>query len=97
MPFKVVVVGGGVSGLMAARQLSYFGLDITVIEARVCQLATASMGLKEEQNTVCRKFGCMFCALPVKVLSVWNSYDSNTILLLQSRKVFSLKLLFDFL
>ena len=36
MPFKVVVVGGGVSGLMAARQLSYFGLDVTVIEARVC-------------------------------------------------------------
>ena len=35
MPFKVVVVGAGVSGLMAARQLSYFGLDVTVIEARV--------------------------------------------------------------
>ena len=35
MPFKVVVVGGGVSGLMAARQLSYFGLDVTIIEARV--------------------------------------------------------------
>jgi NADH dehydrogenase FAD-containing subunit len=40
MPFKVVVLGGGVSGLMAARQLSYFGLDVTVIEARVWQLAT---------------------------------------------------------
>lgn len=35
MPFKVVVIGGGVSGLMSARQLSYFGLDVTVIEARV--------------------------------------------------------------
>ena len=35
MPFKVVVIGGGVSGLMAARQLMYFGLDVTVIEARV--------------------------------------------------------------
>ena len=35
MPFKVLVVGGGVSGLMAARQLSYFGLDVTIIEARV--------------------------------------------------------------
>lgn len=36
MPFKVVVIGAGVSGLMAARQLMYFGLDVTVLEARVC-------------------------------------------------------------
>jgi lysine-specific histone demethylase 1 len=34
MPFKVVVVGGGVSGLMAARQLTYFGLDVSILEAR---------------------------------------------------------------
>ena len=38
MPFKVVVVGGGVSGLMAARQLTYFGLDVSILEARVCPL-----------------------------------------------------------
>ena len=38
MPFKVVVVGAGVSGLMAARQLYNFGLDVTVVEARVCVL-----------------------------------------------------------
>ncbi len=37
MPFKVVVLGAGVSGLMAARQLSYFGLEVTVIEARVSE------------------------------------------------------------
>ena len=36
MPFKVVVVGSGVSGLMAARQLTYFGLDVSILEARVC-------------------------------------------------------------
>lgn len=35
MPFKVVVIGAGVSGLMAARQLMYFGLEVTVLEARV--------------------------------------------------------------
>ena len=37
MPFKVVVVGGGVSGLMAARQLTYFGLDVSILEARVSE------------------------------------------------------------
>ena len=46
MPFKVVVVGGGVAGLMAARQLYYMGLDVTVIEARV-------RGMKREER---RKF-----------------------------------------
>lgn len=35
MPFKVAVVGGGISGLMAARQLQQFGLDVTIFEARV--------------------------------------------------------------
>lgn len=35
MPFKVVVVGSGVSGLMVGRQLQSFGLEVTVVEARV--------------------------------------------------------------
>jgi len=40
MPFKVVVIGGGVSGLVAARQLMYFGLEVTVVEARVSSCET---------------------------------------------------------
>ncbi len=35
MPFRVVVVGGGVSGLVAARQLMYFGVEVVVVESRV--------------------------------------------------------------
>ena len=35
MPFKVLVLGAGMAGLVAARQLQFFGLDVTVLEPRV--------------------------------------------------------------
>ena len=38
MPFKVLVLGAGMAGLVAARQLQFFGLDVTVLEPRVSSL-----------------------------------------------------------
>lgn len=36
---KVVVIGAGVAGLSAARQLKFFGCDVIVVEARVSFLS----------------------------------------------------------
>lgn len=33
---KIIVIGSGIAGLMAARQLKEFGFEVTIYEARVC-------------------------------------------------------------
>lgn len=33
---KVIVIGAGIAGLAAAQQMQQFGLEVIVLEARVC-------------------------------------------------------------
>lgn len=35
---KIVVIGAGIAGLMAARQLREFGFEVVIYEARVSHL-----------------------------------------------------------
>ena len=46
MPFKVLVLGAGMAGLVAARQLQFFGLDVTVLEPRVSTLLSGIQQIK---------------------------------------------------
>lgn len=31
--YKIIVIGAGISGIIAARQLTYFGFDVSIVEA----------------------------------------------------------------
>lgn len=53
MPFKVVVVGSGVSGLMVGRQLQSFGLEVTVLEARVSGRDLSNGFISHADHGVC--------------------------------------------
>ena len=67
MPFKVVVIGGGVSGLVAARQLMYFGLEVTVVESRVSEWLGGRMCMRPGRQTsfislsVCQSASQLVC------------------------------------